>query len=383
MFYTLNVSYHLGVRAYNRMMFLVFLSTILLFQTVTFSPIAVAQSADEDIQMPSWFKTNAKWWNDGRISDTEILNAIENLLNHGVIKLDSNEIKSTLTTDESSSSFTPYKEDIGIPGFVKNIFVFWQEGQVSDSEVSNAIKFLIEAKIINTPSAVLKQPRPLAVIIDQLHESIPNQYFNEKAQQYLELAGYQVDNYKTEDITVDFYKNLPSMNYKFIVIRTHGLEDPSYNNATFLFTGEKYDINKYFNEQLSGQVGKGAPIFDQQRRLIEEKNENLDDQMFFLVGSKLVDELMVGTFPDSVILIGGCESLRNKDLAKSLIWRGASDIIGWDRTIGSIENDKMMLRFLEKVLVDKEDIEQVVYELNIKFSPDLQFSSKLQHAHRT
>ena len=37
--------------------------------------------------MPSWFKSNAKWWEEGRISDTEILNAIENLLNKEIIKV--------------------------------------------------------------------------------------------------------------------------------------------------------------------------------------------------------------------------------------------------------------------------------------------------------
>ncbi len=374
---------NLGMGISVKMMSLVFfLGAVLLFQIVTFSQIAVAQSANEDIQMPSWFKNNAKWWEEGRISDTEILNAIENLLNKGIIKIDSRNIESE-TTAESDSSILPLTEDVGIPSYVKNIFVFWHQGLVSDLEVSNAIKYLLEEKIINTPFSVLKQPRPLAVIIDQLHDSIPNVYFQEKATEYLELAGYQVDISTTKDITIDFYKNLPSMNYKYIVIRTHGLEDPKYNNGTFLFTGEKYTVNKYISEQLSGQVGKGAPIYELERSQIKEKEQNLDERMYFLVGSKLVDELMVGKFPDSIILIGGCESVRNKDLAKSLILRGASEIVGWDRTIGSIENDRIMLAFLEKTLVDKEKIQDAVIELNDKYSSELQFSSELNYVYRT
>ena len=374
---------NLGMGISVKMISLVFfLGAVLLFQIVTFSQIAVAQSANEDIQMPSWFKNNAKWWEEGRISDTEILNAIENLLNKGIIKIDLDNIDG-VTTAKSDSSILPFTEDIGIPSYVKNIFVFWHQGLVSDLEVSNAIKYLVEEKIINTPFSVLKQPRPLAVIIDQLHDTIPNVYFQEKATQYLELAGYQVDITTTQDITVDFYKNLPSMNYKYIVIRTHGLEDTENNKATYLFTGEKYDINKYISEQLSGQLGKGAPIYEQERYLIEDDINALEESMYFLVGSKWVDELMVGDFPDSVILIGGCESLRNKDLATSLIMRGASEVIGWDRTIGSIENDRIMLEFLEKTLVDNEKIEDVVFDLNTEFSSELQFSSELRHAHRT
>lgn len=352
-----------------------FLSAVLFFQAVTYSPIAIAQNT-EVIQMPSWFKTNAKWWEEGKISDTEILNSIENLLNKGIIKIDSNIIESASKTIQST-------EEAGIPTFVKDVFVFWHQGVVSDSEVSNAIKYLVEEKIINTQASVNKEPRPLAVIIDQLNDSIPNKYFQDKATQFLVLAGYQVDIINTEDITVDFYKNLPSMNYEYIVIRTHGLEDTENENATFLFTGEKYDINKYISEQLSGQLGKGAPIYEEERNLIEEDIVALEESMYFLVGAKWVDELMVGNFPDSVILIGGCESLRNKDLATSLIWRGASEVIGWDRTIGSIENDRIMLEFLEKTLIDNEKIEDVVIELNTEFSPELQYSSELRHAHRT
>ncbi len=371
---------NLGMGISVKMISLVFfLGAVLLFQIFTFSQIAVAQSANEDIQMPSWFKNNAKWWEEGRISDMEILNSIENLMSKGIIKINLDDIEST----ESDSTALQYKEDIRMPNYVKNVFSFWHQGLVSDLEVSNAIKYLVEEKIITTPSSVLNQPKPSAIIIDQLHDSIPNKYFQDKATQYLELAGYQVDISTTEDITVDFYKNLPSMNYEYIVIRTHGLEDPKYNNGTFLFTGEKYSLNKYFNEQLSGQIGKGAPIYDLERELIGDDYENLTDQMFFLVGAKMVNELMVGEFSDSIILIGGCESLRNSDLADSLILRGAGDVIGWDRTIGSIENDRIMLEFLEKNLVDKEKIHDIVVEINDEFSPGLQFFSELRHAQRT
>ena len=352
-----------------------FLALVLLFQALTFSPLSVAQESDE-IKIPSWFKANAKWWKEDRISDTEILNAIQNLLDKGIIKLDSNKIS------ESDSDDLPYRDDSTIPSYVKQIFVYWEEDTVSDSDVSNALKFLIEAEIIKTPSATDNKPRPLAAIIDQLHDTIPNQDFNENAQQYLELAGYKVDFYTTQDITIDFYKNLSSMNYKYIVIRTHSLEEPKYDNATFLFTGEKYDVNKYFMEQISGQLGKGAPIYGEQKEIIEKSNENIEDRMYFLVGTKFVDELMVGKFPDSVILIGGCESLRNKDLAKSFISRGALDVVGWYRTVGASENDKILLAFLERTIVDKKKIDDVIIELNDEFSQELMFSSKLHHAHR-
>ena len=59
-----------------------------------------------------------------------------------------------------------------------------------------------------------------AAIIDQLDTEFPNKGLHMQAEEYLMTAGYdQVDLFLTEDITVDFYKKLPSMNYDFIVGR--------------------------------------------------------------------------------------------------------------------------------------------------------------------
>jgi len=420
-----------------------FLATVLLFQTVTFSPIALAQSYSEDTNIPSWFKTNAKWWKEGKISDRDIINAIENLWKRGIIKLDSTKIKNGTTLPEtrlflppnkdgasipsyvkntfasweegvfsdsdvantikflveaniitsSSSDKQPRlsatiidqlhdimnKDDARIPSYVKNILEFWEEGSVSDSDVTSAVKFLIETNIINSTSSPDKQPRQLAAIIDQLHDSIPNESSQQKALEYLESAGYDVDVYTTEDITVDFYKKLPSMNYKFIYIRTHSFEIARLEDNTYLFTGEKYDVNKHIEEQLFGQVAKGLPLNIQAFADIQESDELVEDNTYFVIGSKFVDELMVGKFPQTVIIIGGCESIRKHDLAKSLIFRGASAVVGWDRTISSLENDLVMLKLLEEVLINKTGFYDAIPSVMQEFGSDLQYSAMLQH----
>ena len=357
-----------------------FLGIVLLFQTVTFTPIALAQSPNEDTTVPSWFKNIIKWWKDGELSDKEIINVMENLLKREIIKLDSTKIKSGESVPETKFFLPPNKDGAKIPSYVKNTFVSWEEGSVSDSEVANTIKFLIEANIIFTPTySPDKQPRPLAAIIDQLHESIPNERYQQKTLEYLENAGYDVDIYTTEDITVDFYKKLPSMNYKFIYIRTHSLEVAQLGNSTFLFTGEKYDIDKHISEQLSGHVQKAIPLsFQSSDEAI--KNVRVDpDENYFVIGSKLMDELTIGEFPQSVIIIGGCESVRNHDLAKSLILRGASTVIGWDRSIGSMENDIVILALLEEILINKTGLHDAIISVTEEFSPNLQYSSELNY----
>jgi len=358
-----------------------FLGIILLFQTVTFTPMASAQDSNQDNQMPSWFKNNAKWWGEGKISDVEIVNAIENLLKRGSIKLDSTKIKSGVTLPESRLFLPPNKDGAGIPSYVKNTFVSWEKGVFSDSDVTNTIKFLIDGNRINiSPTSLQKQPRQSAAIIDQIHDSIPNEFFQQKAQQYLEKAGYDVDIYTTEDITVDFYKKLPSMNYKFIYIRTHSLGVIEAQGSTFLFTGEKYDKNEHILDQLTEQVRVGIPVYDPvQLAEMIENDPNISDKMYFTIGSKLVDELMVGEFPQTVIIIGGCESVRNLDLATSLIRRGASSVIGWDRAINAMENDKAMLLLLEEVLINKIGMYDAISSVKQEYGSDLEYSSTLNY----
>jgi len=199
-----------------------------------------------------------------------------------------------------------------------------------------------------------------AAIIDQLHDSIPNIDFQNQTTEYLELAGYKVELFTTEDIDVDFYKKLPSMKHDFIVIRTHGSQDEYNNNATMLFTGERYDKTKYTREQLYNQILPGSPVTLSSPPTDSEASkkiqESIQKNLYFVVGSKMVDDLMIDTFPDSIILIGGCSTFNNPDLANSLIQRGAKNVIGWDATISSSDNDKLMLEFLGMVLVNKTDI---------------------------
>jgi len=375
-----------------------FLATVLLLQMVTFSPLAFAQTTNEDIQIPSWFKNNAKWWKEDRISDIEIINSIQNLFERGIIKLDTKNIQSEIT--ESNVSTSSSTEKMTIPSYIKQVFVFWEEGSVSDTDVANSIKFLIEEKIIITQAssipqqeekseAIIEQPSQSpkkegksAAIIDQLHEILPNESFQKLAKKYLEHAGYNVDIFTTEDITIDFYKKLPSMDYKFIIFRIHSLADMESENPTYLFTGEKYDINKYIPEQISGHVAKGFPATEEGVYEEYDESEITADMMYFLVSSKLFEEMAVGQFPKSLIIIGGCDSMKNFDLAKTFLERGAAGVLGWDRSVTAYENDRVILAILKAVLLEKTTIGDAMQSANEQFGPEMEYSSQLRYLHR-
>lgn len=227
---------------------------------------------------------------------------------------------------------------------------------------------------------------PRAVIIDQLSEEIPNENFQKKAIKIFEDAGYSVDLVEGQNVTVDFYKNLPSMDYKYIVLRSHAIAKQNSDGPVILFTGEPYSTEKYIAEQLLGHVNKAAPLgfrefsaevpqdswvtVNDTYRYYEQpaKFESRAENEFFAIPPKFVDELMVGKFPSSIILLGGCSTLSNTSMAKSLIKRGASTVVGWDDLIGSSQNDRALLAILEETVTNNVEIKNAVNSHNEKLS---------------
>jgi len=217
-----------------------------------------------------------------------------------------------------------------------------------------------------------------AAIVDQLHKDIPNLQFQNKTQTLLEDAGYQVDLFTTEDITVDFYKKLPTMNYKFIVFRTHSIAAGTVETSASLLTGEIYNIESHVDEQHRGQLKKAVPFLPD---YVEEAGwETLANQTYFTIGSRAVNEIMQGDFDKSIIILGGCWTLSDPNLlAHSFLKRGASAVIGWDGLIGSNDNDRTILELLEKILSNGEDIRNAVESTKENFVSHTPYSPTLKY----
>jgi hypothetical protein len=69
------------------------------------------------------------------------------------------------------------------------------------------------------PEVKAKTEANKAPIVDQLYPLEPNQAFIDKTTSDLENSGFQVDYYRGDEITVDFYRSLPTLGYKLIIFR--------------------------------------------------------------------------------------------------------------------------------------------------------------------
>jgi len=190
-------------------------------------------------------------------------------------------------------------------------------------------------------------------------------------------AGYDVDLYTTEDITIDFYKELPEMDYEFILFRTHSLAIYGKNPSEWIFSGEKYSNKVHISETLAGQLSPGVPFIVTEDQTITY-SEALSER-HFMIGPKFIDESMVGQFPGSVIILGGCETMPHELLAEALVKRGASSVIGWNELINSSKNDRVMTSLLQEMLVNGLTIDEAIDLTMEDIKKDKKSSLRLKH----
>ena len=86
-------------------------------------------------EIPSWVKSNASWWADGTISETEFLSGIEFLIKDGII---------TVSPTDASSQTSD-----GVPAWVKSNAGWWADGTISDGEFVNGIQHLVKSGLVS------------------------------------------------------------------------------------------------------------------------------------------------------------------------------------------------------------------------------------------
>jgi hypothetical protein len=223
------------------------------------------------------------------------------------------------------------------------------------------------------PSSTFAPPK--AAIVDQTGFSFPSPEFIAQAQEYLEESGYVVDVYPPEEITVEFLSSLPERGYRLILFQTHATSevllegggdvsqyDPS--PGPFIFTTELYEMHRYIRLQMDDQLRASKLFYDDSPRL-------------FAIGPRFVRSTMRGVFLDTVIIIGGCQSLAAPDMAEAFLERGASVVIGWDDMVDLSHNNKAMLHLLEGITVEGLAPQQAAAATREEIGPDANYGSNL------
>lgn len=216
--------------------------------------------------------------------------------------------------------------------------------------------FLVNS-MLNQPSTsqtVSSTTEPKSAIVDQLSLTFPNQTFIQTATNTLKQAGYTVDYYPGEKVTVEFYRNLPTHGYGLIILRVHSsaTSPERTEGPVALFTSERYDRSKHVYEQLTDQLVGVA--FSQ-----DEMKEGIT---YFGINPPFVTQGMNGKFQNTIIIMMGCEGLDNTLMAEAFVEKGAKVYISWNQPVSASRTDTATTHLLQHFLIEKLTLKHSVQE---------------------
>ncbi|HEX74750.1 MAG TPA: hypothetical protein G4N93_06365 [Dehalococcoidia bacterium] len=207
-----------------------------------------------------------------------------------------------------------------------------------------------------------------AAIIDQLYSLQPNEAAIQQMTRELEGYGFEVDVYQGDEVTVDFYGELPGYGYDLIIFRAHsGLlkRDGETIEKTCLFTDEPYSETRHITQQLTEQLAMA--------RISEHY------PWVFAIGSKFVTQSMDGEFDNTVIIMMGCSCLYLDDLATAFIDKGASTYLGWDASVSLDYVDKATPILVTNLCAKQMTIRRAVDETMAEVGADPDYGACLNY----
>ncbi len=231
--------------------------------------------------------------------------------------------------------------------------------------------FLLHSMLNESSQNPTINSTPTAVIVDQLSLTYPNHTFVQTATKILVQAGFRVEYYSGEDVTVDFYRSLPTKGYTLIVLRAHSTATWSGNieGPVSFFTSERYSTTKHVYEQLTDQVGYVAFSEEEYQRGIR----------YFGITPLFVLESMTGRFHDPLFIMMGCDGMKNPLMAKALVKQGVSVYVGWNGQVSAGRTDSATIRLLQNLILEKETTQEAVEKAMSTVGPDLVDNSILEY----
>lgn len=193
-----------------------------------------------------------------------------------------------------------------------------------------------------------------AAIVDQLGREFPNPDFNETGviSTMLETVGFTVSHFREETISVEFYSKLANGEYGIIILRAHAATREGETIVDF-FSSEEYSRSKYVYEQDNGLLTRGYYSWK-------------PGKSYFAVTPKFIENLD-GTFPRSIIIAMGCNSLNATctEMAEAFIKKGAVAYVGWTGLVDPAHTDAQTIKLLRELLIENRTVRMAINALDV------------------
>jgi hypothetical protein len=216
-----------------------------------------------------------------------------------------------------------------------------------------------------------------AAIIDQLSNLQENEDFVTEVTKELEDYGFEMNLYQGDEITVEFYRQLPTQGYKLIIFRAHSgllVQNGEVIQRTVVFTNEEYGRSEHIREQLLGQLVMGTAC------------EGCYPVMFGITPEFISTEIltgkitsMEGRFDDTVVIMMGCSGIVLPDLAKAFVDKGASVYLAWDDSVNLYYVDEATAYLMRQLCSGNLSIKEAVDSTMAAIGTDLEYGAELKY----
>jgi hypothetical protein len=242
---------------------------------------------------------------------------------------------------------------------------------------------------------------PAAIIVDQLQHTHPNPDFVEEATAILDGAGFSVAYVPGDQVTVDFFRTLPQRQDDLVILRVHSAlrqEVDSPSDDVSLFTGEYVDLRNFELVDVSPAVA--TAVTEARRRGVEPESGVMNASVFdgvvlghigpvfyepgeqelpkFGIRPTFFEEAAHGDFDGSTVLVMGCDGLRSDGMAKALIGRGASNVVGWTDAVSAEHTDAATIALLRALYEDARPLSESVDEVMATLGEDPHYGARLR-----
>jgi len=218
-----------------------------------------------------------------------------------------------------------------------------------------------------TPPVSDSTAGPRAAIVDHLGLTQPNPAFAEAATDLLEQAGYGVDYFPGEEVTVEFYRHLPTWGHELVILRVHsalGRVGDRPADWVTLFTSDSYDKPSYRKDQTKQRLSRVSYY--------------KDGPPYFGIMPGFIKSSTKGDFHGATIIIMGCDGLRSDSMAEAFVEKGAKAVVAWDGLVSSDHTDTATERLLQHLLIDGLTLQEAVTQTMAELGPDPSYDSVLR-----
>jgi len=262
---------------------------------------------------------------------------------------------------------------------------------------------LVAAVAVGGLFVALRSGSKTAAIVNQLSLTAPNPAFVDRTTGLLQAAGYAVDYFPGEKVSVGLYQRLPTMGYDLIVLRSHSARitvEGSKTDDVALFTGEPIDLSTYdlvgvrsaaatAAAEAKARGGLGGSEDEPARQLDATELKGVipvyydpesGELPFFGLLPAFIEGSLEGRFEDStVVVMMGCDGLRSDVLARAFVGRGVASFLSWSEPVSAPHTDAATERLLELMLINGLAVPEAVRQTMEEVGPDPTYGGQLTY----